>query len=221
MAGAVPGVRALNEYLNEDDQLEALKRWWKENGKAVIGGAVLGLAVVGGWQWWQRHTTAQAELASVNFDQFTNAAQLGNLEAARQQGERLLGEFGDSAYAVLAALELARIEYANGQADSAIGRLRWAMSHTDDPSLQQLMRLRLAQLLLDQGNVDGAAGLLDGATVAAYAGEFSLLRGDIARERGDLAAARDAYQQALSQGVANPGLLRMKLHEVGGAPAAG
>lgn len=211
----------MNEYLNEDDQVEALKRWWKENGKAVIGGAVLGLAVVGGWQGWQRHTTTQAERASASFETFSEAAQLGNAEVARQRGEQLLGEFGDSIYAVLAALELARIEYADGKLDSAVGRLRWAMGRADDPSVVQLARLRLARLLLEQGDLDGTAALLQDEAATAYAGEIAVLRGDIARVRGDLDEARDAYQEALVQGVANPEVLRMKLIEVGGAPAAG
>jgi predicted negative regulator of RcsB-dependent stress response len=211
----------VSDYLNEDEQLEALKRWWKENGKAVIGGAVLGLAVVGGWQGWQHYSTAQAERASAYFEQFTQAARGDDLAVARQQGERLLQEFENSTYAVLTALELAGIDYQQGQADSAVARLRWALAHADDRGLEQLARLRLARLLLDTDDLDGAAQLADNKAEAAFAGDFAALRGDIARARGDAASARSAYQEALGHGVANPELLEMKLREVGGQPAAG
>jgi predicted negative regulator of RcsB-dependent stress response len=210
----------VSEYLNEDEQVEALKRWWKENGKAVIGGAVLGLAVVGGWQGWQKYTTAQAERASAYFEQFLQTVRGNDAAAAKQQGERLLGEFGDSTYAVLTALELARVEYQQGEADSAVARLRWAVAHAEDPGLEQLARLRLARLLFDAGDLDAAAQLVKGQVAAAFAGEFAVLRGDIARAQGDTAAARSAYQEALSHGVANQDLLEMKLLEVGGQPAA-
>ena len=210
----------MSEYLNEDDQVEALKRWWKENGKAVIGGAILGLAVVGGWQGWQKYSTAQAERASAYFQQFLQAAQAGDSAAARQQGERLLGEFGKSAYAVLAALELARIDYADGKSAEAQTQLRWVMANADEPGLQALARLRLARLLFDADDLDGAAELLGTADSAAFAGEMAMLRGDIARARGDLAGARSAYEEALTYGVADQGLLQMKLLEVGTAPAA-
>jgi predicted negative regulator of RcsB-dependent stress response len=205
--------------MNEDDQVEALKRWWKENGKAVIGGAVLGLAIVGGWQGWQRYSTAQAERASAYYEQFTQALRRGDDATAQQQGERLLGEYGDSTYGVLAALQLARIAYAAGRPPEAQERLRWAIANADDPALVQVAQLRLGRLLLDSGDLDGAAELAAKPVAEPYAGEFTVLRGDIARARGDEAAARRAYEQALVEGVSDRALLLMKLAELGVTPA--
>jgi predicted negative regulator of RcsB-dependent stress response len=209
------------EYMNDDDQVEALKRWWKENGKSIIGGVVLGLALVGGWQGWQRYTAGQAERASAYFEQFSQAVAVGDAAGARQQGERLVGEFGDSAYGVLAALELARLAYEGGDAAQARSRLEWAAAHASDPALEQVARLRLARLLLDAGDLEGAERLVSQPVLDAFAGEYAAVRGDIARARGDDAAARLAYREALDRGAGSSQLLRMKLSELGDAPAAG
>ena len=47
----------------EDQQLEELKKWWKENGSSIITGVVLGLAILFGaraWFAWQERTAQQA-----------------------------------------------------------------------------------------------------------------------------------------------------------------
>jgi predicted negative regulator of RcsB-dependent stress response len=207
--------------MNDDDQVEALKKWWKENGKSIIGGVVLGLVLVGGWQGWQRYSASQAERASVYFEQFSQAALSGDLAAARQQGERLLDEFGRTAYGVLTALELAELAYNANDPGEARARLETAMANADDQALAQLARLRLARLALDQGDTESAAGLVDVKVLDAYAGEYAALRGDIAQARGDVEAAREAYREALAQGASAAELLRMKLAELGDAPAAG
>ncbi|PAR85254.1 YfgM family protein, partial [Vibrio cholerae] len=40
-------------YDTEEQQVEAIKDWWKENGKAVIFGAVIGLGGLFGWRYYQ------------------------------------------------------------------------------------------------------------------------------------------------------------------------
>lgn len=204
------------DYFNEDDQVEALKKWWHENGKAVIGGAVLGLAIVGGWQGWTRYSDGRAEQASAYYDQFSVSAQGNDVAAATQQAERIFEEFGSSTYAMLTALEMARIEYAEGKSEAAVARLRWVISHASDESLVQLARLRLARLLLDANDLDGALELTSESVTEAFAAEFAALRGDVLRAQGDLKSARIAYQDALDKGVANQDLVRMKLMEISG-----
>lgn len=208
------------EYFNEDDQVEALKKWWHENGKAVIGGAVLGLVIVGGWQGWTRYGAGRAEQASAYYEQFSISAQSNDVAAAKKQAERIFDEFGSSTYAVMTALEMARIEYAEGQHEAAVARLRWVISSVADATLAQLARLRLARLLLDANDLDGALALSDETVTKEFAADFAALRGDVLRARGDLENARIAYQDALDKGVTNQDLVRMKLMEISGKSSA-
>lgn len=209
----------MSSYLSDEEQVEALKKWWKENGKAIIGGAVLGLGLVGGWQAWERYTQGQAQLASAYYEEFILAARSGD-ESALNQGERLLEKHASSTYAQFAALELAAMHYRAGDKDKARERLQWVRDTASEPALQQVARLRLARLMIDAGELDQAAGLLSGSVDDSFAGEFATLRGDIALARGDQAAARAAYQEALLKGAGDAALIQMKLAEIGGADAS-
>lgn len=210
----------MSTHLSEEEQVEALKRWWKENGKSIIGGAVVGLALVGGWQGWQQYTQRQAEQAASLYNEFSATARAGKAEQAMAQAKGLQQQFGDSVYAVYATLALAKQAYANGQPEAAREHLQWALEHASEPALAQVARLRLARLLLDQGELDAARSLVEAAPEDAYAGQFAELRGDLALAAGDKAAAGAAYQEALAAGSANADLVRLKLADTGHAPAS-
>jgi len=204
----------------EDEQVEAIKSWWRENGKAVMGGAALGLALVLGWQGWQKYSRGQSERASVYYEEFLDSSRAGEADTA-QQGERLMQEFPRAVYAQFAALELARLDYTKGDSAGARARLQWVLGHADDRALAQLARLRLARLLLDSGDLEALRPLLaEAGQDDAYAGEFAALRGDLALADGDRDAARAAYREALDKGVADQALVRMKLTETGGSLTA-
>ena len=209
----------MNELRTDDEQVEAIKKWWQENGKAVLGGAALGLALVLGWQGWASYTKGQAERASAYYTQFLNSAR-ADAESAPQQGERLLEEYPDSVYATFAALELGRLAYAKAETATARAHLQWAIDHAADETLAQLARLRLARLLLEEGDLDALRPLLAAPVDPAIAGEFAALRGDLALQEGDREAARRLYGEALEKGVADQNLLRMKLAETGGTADA-
>jgi predicted negative regulator of RcsB-dependent stress response len=209
----------MNEVLNDDQQVEALKKWWKENGKSIIGGAVLGLLAVGGWQYWQDHTKRQAELASAWYEQFRQTVLTGEALEIEARGKRLLEDFPDSTYSVFAALEMARADYETDSREVAEQYLQWALDNADEEALKRVVELRLARLRLDRGDIDGAAKLVT-ETGQGFAGEFAMLRGEIAAAKGDTEAARAAYRDALKQGVGAAALIEMKLAELGDDPAA-
>lgn len=210
----------MSVYQTDDEKVEELKKWWKDNGKAIIGGAIVGLALVGGWQGWQRYTQGQSELAAGYYSDFSTTVQKGDSAQAVVQGQRLIDQFADSAYADFAALELARLAYQDGDPQQARTRLQWAVDHAVDPALAQIARLRLGQLLLDQGELDAARTLLAADTTDAFKAQFAELRGDIAVAAGDPASAATAYQDALAAGAQNAALVRMKLADTGHAPAS-
>ena len=210
----------MSTYKTEEEQVEAIKKWWKENGKSVIGGVVLGFAIIGGWQGWQGYQRNQGETASAYFDAMRQAVRSGRDDKAIEDGKRLIGDFGGSTYASFAALELARLAYQRSEKAVARDHLQWVSDSAPDPAIRELGRLRLGRLLLDMQELDALQSLLGHQASAAFAGEFAALRGDYERARGNEDAAREAYQEALVKGVEDEELLRMKMTDLGGRTAA-
>lgn len=206
------------EHLNEEEQVEAIKKWWSENGKSVVGGVVLGLALVGGWRGWQHYEQNRAETAGARYDEMLVAAEVQRLDQAVQLAEGLRVEFGDTAYASLAALHVAKLKLEAGDPGAAQVQLAWVRTNAPDPGLRQIASLRLARILVDEGELDAAQRILDAAPRDAFAPELAELRGDVARARGDVKAARAAYEEALAGKPGSSAILRMKLDDL---PAAG
>lgn len=208
----------MNVYQTEEEQVEAIKRWWKENGRSVIAGVVIGLGGVLGWQGWVQYKDKVGGQGAMHYQQLTAAADSGSMEVARAHGEQLVTEYDNTPYAVFAALSLARLQVAQGDLEAAAERLRWAMENADDKGLAQIARLRLVRVLLDQLELDRAAALLEEPFDASFAGAVSALKGDLARARGDIEAARQAYTAALENGVGAEDALRMKLDDLAATP---
>ncbi|HID44509.1 MAG TPA: tetratricopeptide repeat protein [Chromatiaceae bacterium] len=207
---------SVSTYQTEEEQVEAIKKWWKENGKSVIGGVALGLAVVGGGKGWLEYQRIQAENASANFESFSQAALVGNLETAEQRGEALIKEYKGSTYALFTALEMARLQYEAGDKDKAKVKLQWVLDNSSKDAITRLAKIRLARLLLDMQDLDEAAALVANPADDAYQGEFLSIQAEVKLARGDREAARSAFAQALEKGVSNPTLISMKLTELGG-----
>ncbi len=184
-------------YDSEKDQIEALKRWWAENGRLVIVGLVIGLGGTFGWNGWQTWRTTQAENASIAYQTMLAAAATSNFDEVEKRGTALIEEHPDSGYAPLAALVLAKGAVASGRNDEAVRHLQWALENSPDVEIQQLAQLRLAQLAAEREDYDGALAMLDQVTLPGLLPEVEELRGDIHVARNDPEAARRAYETAL------------------------
>jgi predicted negative regulator of RcsB-dependent stress response len=200
-------------YQTEEEQVEEIKKWWKENGTSVVAGLVIGLGAVFAWQGWTSYQERIGREASVAFSQMLSAVESKNVEMASKQAELLRLDYKSTSYAVLAAMAQARLKLEQGDSAAARAQLEWAMQNSSDASLKTLAQLNLARILLSEGDLDGAARL---ATVqeGGFVGEYAELRGDIAVAKKELSAARDAYTQALSQNAGNPELVQMKLDDL-------
>ena len=204
----------MSAYQTEEEQVEALKRWWKENGTSVVAGIVIGLGGVFGWQAWGNYQDRLGKDASMAFSQMVSAEQQGDQASASKQAELLRLEYGNSSYAVFAALAQAKLKLDQGDAVAARSQLEWAMAQSDNESLKLLAQLNLARVLLSEGDLE-AAGKLAGVNSGGFAGDFAQLRGDIAAARGDRQAAREAYTLAMTQETSHRNLLQMKLDDLG------
>ena len=206
----------MSSYQTEEEQVEALKKWWKENGKWAIGGIVLGLAVVGGGKGWMEYQRVQAENASANYEGFAQAARGSDLDAAVQRGEALMKEYPGSTYALFTALDLARLQIEAGDKDKARTRLQWVIDNAGDEAIGKLAKVRLARLLLDMDALDEASTLAANPADDSWMGEFLSIQAEVKLARGDREGARGDFARALEKGVSNPALVRMKLVELGG-----
>nr|WP_246638026.1 tetratricopeptide repeat protein [Halomonas neptunia] len=189
------------ELRSEEEQLDAVKRWWKENGMSLIAGAVLAAAGVFGWNAWQNYQQGQAEAASMRYQQLVNMT-AGNelneeqLASAREMVSELTNEHGDTLYAELALLLDARLAVQQGDLEAA----RTALESAADSSrryVQSLAWLRLARVELADGNPTQAHALLDEPITDALAAQRANVRGDAFAAQGNTDAARDAWETAL------------------------
>ena len=203
-------------HLTEDEQSERIKAWWKENGTSVIAGTVLGIAVIGGVNYWRGYKADQAEAAAELYDRVLEA----NSEAAADAGRRLVAEYSGTPYAGKAALLLARMAYEDGDGAQAAEHLRWALGEAPDPADRKVARLRLARVVLEGGDTDEAEALLAEMQPGGYESSYYELLGDIAMARNDPAAARDEYQAAIAALPGSSGfgtMLNRKLDAATGA----
>ncbi|RSD32270.1 YfgM family protein [Vibrio pectenicida] len=199
-------------YDTEEQQVEAIKDWWKENGKSVILGAVVGLGGLFGWRYYQDSVTAAQESAS---ESYTKAVQ--QLAESGAEGEAALQVFidanNDSQYAVLAALQLAKVQVEAGEFDEALAQLEWAKSATEDQALVSVISFRLARLKSEQGDFDDALTELSAIDDESWAGRVAELKGDILLRKGDSEGAYTAYIEAQQAKDASQAL-QMKLDDL-------
>lgn len=198
----------------EEEQVEELKKWWKENGRSVIAGLVIGIGIIFAWQGWQQYRASQAAQASATYRQLSQAVIAGHAEAADTLYQRLRDDFGGTPYVAFGALDLARMKVDADKLGEARVYLDWAKDNAPDEGLKQVARLRLVRVLLALGDLDVATRIAKEPGVAAFDAEMSALRGDLALAKGDTAAARAAYRKALEGDVANPAFIRMKLNDL-------
>jgi predicted negative regulator of RcsB-dependent stress response len=218
----------MDVHASEKEQVEALKKWWKDNGSSVVTGVLLGLSVLLGGKAWQSYQQRQVLNASNTYAQMLAfAGSPGGEQAMNEQvqtlANRLISDHSGSIYATLAAMLLARHAVEQGELPAAQAQLQWALEHAGSAELAHTARIRLVRVLIDQGLFDEADKQLAAvADAGAYASQYSELRGDLALARGQQAAAAEAYRQALDElppGAPNSGLLTAKYENVGGGDA--
>ena len=206
--------------LEEQEQLDELKAWWKRWGNWTMLGLALILTATAGWKYWQHHSTTQAIEAGVIYGQLTQAVQQNNTKATRELGAILIDKYPRTAYAPRAAMLLAKNNVDNKDARSAQAQLEWVIAHSKEAALKDLARLRLAALLLDQKQYDAAMKQLSTAHSDAFGFRFDDLKGDVLSAQGKLDEARATYQSGFSKMTAdNPyrTIVELKLNALGGS----
>jgi predicted negative regulator of RcsB-dependent stress response len=202
---------AIDDLLDEHEQGERVRDWVRRNGAGLVGGVVLGLALIGGWKWWEARAHQQRVLAGEAYQATLEKIASGDLDAAAKHAAALDGGI----YAALAALDLAKAQVDAEDRDAAIATLRGVAAV--DPALARIVDQRLARLLIDAGSAGDALQMLGEDDPLSLE-----IRGDAQVALGKPDLARKEYEAALTRlDVAAPQrrLLEIKLTDVGGVPA--
>lgn len=206
------------EDLSEKEQLEAIRNWWQENGWYVIGGVVLGIVLLVGYNQW-RGSAVQAEIdASTLYESVMTGVAEGDIEAAEAATTELGERFGATSYASQARLAMARLYMDNGRDQDAATVLNDLLASGGSPEMQLIGRLRLAKVLLYQNRAQEVLDLLDGHDEGGFGALFNEARGDAYAQLGDYDAARTAYTAALDDNPAartvDSTLIQLKLNDL-------
>ncbi|HEH9398709.1 TPA: tetratricopeptide repeat protein [Aeromonas sobria] len=185
-------------YTTEEQQVEVIKEWWKENGTSVIAGTVIGLVGLFGWRYYNQHQQESMEASSQAYNQAIEQLVKADAAGFEQAQQFVTANKGDS-YGELAALQLAAAAVKAGKLDLAAEQLT-LVATSGDESIRPIAALRLARVLNDQGKADEALAKLGAITSDAFKAQVAEVRGDILQKQGKSEEARDAYQAAADAG---------------------
>jgi predicted negative regulator of RcsB-dependent stress response len=184
--------------LEEQEQLEELKTWWKQHGQRVTTVVVVVALGIAAWQGWNLWQGTQSSQAATLYGGVEKAVAAGDARHARELAGEVIDKFPRTPYASMGALLSAKIQVEKGEAKNATAQLQWVVDHATDDALRDLAALRLATLLLDDKSYDAALKLLSLQPLESFGPRFAELKGDVLAASGKVAEARTSYQSALA-----------------------
>ncbi|MDF0534837.1 tetratricopeptide repeat protein [Shewanella yunxiaonensis] len=197
-------------YSTEEQQVEAIKKFWKDYGTSILAGAVIGLGALYGWNYYSSYQIKKAEAASEAFNTaLSTSKDAASTLAAAAQFDKAHSQPG---YSALMQLIVAKTAAESGDLDKASSALQEVLAAKPTPVVAAIASLRLARVQAEQGQLDAALTTLNNVSDDAFAAEKSELEGDFYVRKGDAAKARSAYQAAIEKGgAASSPALQMKL----------
>jgi len=193
-------------YENENDQVDALKRFFAENGKALAVGVILGVGALVGWRYWTSHQTDSARSASQAYE---NA--IAGLKADKPEtlvsAEKFAAE-NKNTYGALTSLELAQQYVDRDELEKAAAQLQQGLAATSDENLKGMINIRLARIQVQLKQQDAALKTLDGVKGEGWAAIVADLRGEALLSKGDKQGARTAWESGVKNN-ASPALSEM------------
>jgi predicted negative regulator of RcsB-dependent stress response len=212
--------------LEEQEQIATFKAFWSKYGNLITWVLILALGSFAAYNFWNLQTRKQSVEASALYDEQTDALVAKDNAKSQRIASDIQSKFKRTVYAQMSALAAAKTAFEANDLKTAKTQLQWVIDNGND-EYKSLAQLRLAGVLLDEKNFDGALKLLDGKFLPQFAAEVADRKGDVLVAQNKIVDARAAYVAALAaMGPKHPGsqLVRIKLEAIGGtgpaAPAA-
>lgn len=208
--------------LEEQEQLDQLKHFWKQYGNWITWSLIVVLGAVAAWngyQFWQRNQSVQA---AAMFDEVERVARSGDLQKTERAFSDMKERFASTTYAQQAGLLVAKTSYAAGNVDAAKAALVWVAEKSRDKGYVSIARLRLSGILLEAKAYDEALGTLTGDISEEFGALVADRRGDILAAQGKKSEAKLEYQKAfhqLEERSEYRRLVEVKLNALGGDKA--
>ncbi len=206
--------------LQEQEQIETIKAWWKDNGNTILGVTLVLVIAVGGWRGWHYYQAKQINEAATLFEQFSEQLQSNDAKRINDAAAAVMDKYSGTIYAARAALTAAQVNEQDKAIPKAKVQLQWVLDHASEATLKDVAHLRLASILLDEKSYDEALKNLNAAHPAAFDGLYADLKGDVLSAQGKKVEARTEYQMAYDKTDVKSTyrqLIQMKLDDLGAA----
>jgi predicted negative regulator of RcsB-dependent stress response len=206
--------------MHEQEQLDALKAWWKDNRNWLIGALSIALITYAAVTYWKSYQHKQADEASILYTEVLKQVASNDPKRINDSVTALVGKYAGTAYAPRAQLLAVQVNMQNKNLALAKTQLEWVINHASESGLQDTARLKLASVLLDEKKYDEAMKLLNATHPDAFTGLYADLKGDVLAAQGKNDEARAAYKQAfqsLDSKSTYRNLVQLKLDGLGDA----
>lgn len=204
--------------LQEQEQLETLKAWWKDNGNLILGTVLVVVVAMGGWRGWKYYQHQQATEAATLYQQVVEQVGSNDPKRVNDAAAAVMDKFASTAYAARAALLAAQVNEQGKDVAHAKTQLQWVIDHASEATLKDVARLRLAAVLLGEKNYAEALKQLEARHPESFDGLYADLRGDVLSAQGKADEARSAYKLAYEKFDAQSmyrNLIQMKIDALG------
>ena len=200
--------------IEEEQEINQLKDWWKENGKTIIVAFILGVGGMFGWRYWQAHQAEQIAQASAQYDALIYSAQQDE-QAKKANIEQFVQANSKTAYAVFALLDEAKKAAEKQDFAAAEANLNQALTQSQDEVLISIVALRLSAVQFQLGQLDNALTTLNQVKGESFNARKAILTGDIQIAKGDKVAAKNSFEQAQQSGTQlEQQMAKMKLNNL-------